>query len=172
MPAQTDFERAIQVLHDGGVGFIIVGGVAAILNGLGFTTYDLDVVYSRDRENLRKIVKCLEPCQPYLRGAPPGLPFKLDEATMRNGLNFTLTTSFGDLDLLGEVAGAGAYRELLPHSKEVLAFGVRCRRANLDRLIQMKRAAGRAKDLEVLGQMQALLEERSRWPHTSPEDPQ
>jgi len=53
-----------------------------------------------------------------------------------------------------------------------LAFDVRCRRANLDRLIQMKRAAGRPKDLEVLGQMEALLEERRTWQHTSPEDPQ
>ena len=83
--------------------FIIVGGVAAILHGLGFTTYDLDVVYSRDRENIRRIVQALGPYQPYLRGAPPGLPFHLDELTLRNGLNFTLVTSFGDLDLLGEV---------------------------------------------------------------------
>jgi len=172
MPAQTDFAKAVNVLQAGQVDFIIVDGVAAILNGLGFTTYDLDVVYSRDRANIRRLVKCLEPYRPYLRGAPPGLPFVLDEATMRNGLNFTLTTSFSDLDLLGEVTGAGAYLNLLPHSKEVLAFDVRCRRANLDRLIQMKRAAGRPKDLEVLGQMEALLEERRTWQHTSPEDPQ
>ena len=171
MPVQTDFEKAVNVLHTGGVEFIIVGGVAAILNGLGFTTYDLDVLYRRDRENLRKLARCLEPHQPYLRGAPPGLPFRLDEATLRNGLNFTLTTSFGDLDLLGEAAGAGTFQDVLPHSKEVLAFGVHCRRVNLDRLIQMKRAAGRSKDFEVLGQLQALLEERKNWPYTSPEDP-
>ena len=171
MPTQTDFDKAVNVLHTGGVEFVIVGGVAAILNGLGFTTYDLDVVYSRDRENLRRIAKCLEPYHPYLRGAPPGLPFKLDETTLRNGLNFTLATSFGDLDLLGEVTGAGTYRDVLPHSDEVLAFGVRCRRVDLERLIQMKRAAGRPKDFEVLGQLQALLEERRNWPHTSPEDP-
>lgn len=162
----------MRVLHAGGVDFIIVGGVAAILNGLGFTTYDLDVVYSRERQNLRRIAQCLEPYRPYLRGAPPGLPFKLDETTLRNGLNFTLTTSFGDLDLLGEVTGAGAYRDVLSHSKEVQAFGVRCIRVDLELLIQMKRAAGRPKDFEILGQLQALLEERKKWPHVSPEDPQ
>jgi predicted nucleotidyltransferase len=170
MPTQTDFAKAVQVLHAGGVEYIIVGGVAAILNGLGFTTYDLDVVYCRSRENIRRLVQALAGRQPYLRGAPPGLPFRFDEQTVRNGLNFTLITSFGDLDLLGEVAGAGTYRDLLPHSKELEAFGVRCRCANLDRLIQMKRAAGRPKDFEVLAQLQALLEER-RKPDVNPDDP-
>ncbi len=171
MPAQTDFAKAVQVLHTGGVEFIIVGGVAAVLHGLGYTTYDLDVVYARGRENIHRLVEALMPHQPYLRGAPPGLPFTFDERTVRNGLNFTLTTSFGDLDVLGEVTGAGTYVDLLPHSKEITAFGVRCFRANLDKLIQMKRAAGRAKDLEVLGQLEALMEEKKNWPHIHPDDP-
>jgi hypothetical protein len=38
-----------------------------------------------------------------LRGAPPGLPFQWDERTIKAGLNFTLTSTVGDLDLLGEV---------------------------------------------------------------------
>jgi hypothetical protein len=40
-----------------------------------------------------------------LRGAPPGLPFRFDEAKIQSGLNFTLSTSLGDLDLLGEITG-------------------------------------------------------------------
>jgi predicted nucleotidyltransferase len=170
MPTQTDFEKAVQVLHGGGVEFIIIGGVAAILHGLGYTTYDLDVVYSRDRENIRRLVEALKPHHPYLRGAPPGLPFIFDERTVRNGLNFTLVTSFGDLDLLGEATGAGTYSDLLPDAKNISAFGVNCYRANLDKLIQMKRAAGRAKDFEILSQMQALLEEKKNWPHVHPDD--
>jgi len=42
-----------------------------------------------------------------LRGAPPGLRFRWDEATVRAGLNFTLTTTLGNLDLLGEVLAVG-----------------------------------------------------------------
>src|SRR5262245_8589046 len=131
MPTQTDFAKGLKVLHDGGVEFIIVGGVAAILHGLGYTTYDLDVVYSRDRANIQKLAECLHPFSPYLRGVPAGLPFRLDERTVRMGLNFTLVTTFGDLDLLGEVTGIGGYRELLPQSKEVKAFDIKCRIANL-----------------------------------------
>ena len=167
MATQTDFAKALTVLLDAQVEFIIVGGVAAILHGLGYSTYDLDVVYARDRTNIQRLVHCLEPYRPYLRGAPAGLPFVLDERTVRMGLNFTLVTTFGDLDLLGEVTGIGGYRELLPLSSEVTAFGVRCRRANLEALIRMKRASGRPKDFEILAQLEALLEERA---HSDPED--
>jgi predicted nucleotidyltransferase len=68
----------------------------------------------------------------------------------------------GDLDLLGEVTGGGAYDNLLPFSEELKAFGVTCRFVTLERLIQLKRAAGRPKDLEAIAELQALLEERRR----------
>jgi hypothetical protein len=96
---------------------------------------------------------------PYLRGAPPGLPFVLDVPTLRNGLNFTLTTKLGDLDLLGEVAGGGTYKELLPRTFVVEAFGVKFRCVDLPTLIKLKRAAGRPKDLEAIAELEALREE-------------
>src|SRR5262249_13999607 len=108
----------------------------------------------------KRIVAALERHQPYLRGAPPGLPFKLDLATLRNGLNFTLTTNLGDIDLLGEVVGGGGYRDLLPHSFNVEAFGVKFKCVDLPTLIKLKRAAGRPKDLESIAELIALLEEQ------------
>jgi hypothetical protein len=64
-------------------------------------------------------------------------------------LNFTLTTDIGDLDLLGEIVGGGAYDQLLVDTTEIRVFGVVCRCLNLERLIAVKRAAGRPKDLEA-----------------------
>ena len=81
---------------------------------------------------------------------------------MRAGLNFTLTTDLGDIDLLGDVTGGGTYDDLLPFSEDLPVFGSKCRFVTLERLIQLKRAAGRPKDLEVLAELQALLEERNR----------
>jgi len=156
----TDFEKALAVLTGGGVEFIVIGGVAGALHGSAFITQDLDVVYARQRENIRRLAAALQPHQPYLRGAPEGLPFQWDERTIRNGLNFTLTTAFGDLDLLGEATGGGTYDDLLPHSREVSGFGVRFRLVNLDKLIVLKRAAGRPKDLAVVAELQGILERR------------
>jgi hypothetical protein len=122
----------------------------------------VDIVYDRKEANLEKIAKLLKPHSTYLRGAPPGLPFTLDVPALRNGLNFTLTTKLGDLDLLGEVVGGGNYTDLSPHTFIVDAFGVKFRWVDLPTLIKLKRAAGRPKDLESIAELQVLLEELER----------
>ena len=95
----------------------------------------------------------------YLRGAPPGLPFDWSAATLRMGLNFTLTTSVGSIDLLGEIVGGGQYEDLLPHALTITLFGAEVRLLDLPWLIRVKRAAGRPKDLEVIAELEALQEE-------------
>lgn len=158
----TDFEQLLRVLSGGGVEFIIVGGVAAVAHGSARLTQDLDLLYSRSPENLGRLASALASRSPYLRGAPPGLPFKLDDSTLRRGLNFTLTTSLGDLDLLGEITGGGGYETLLEHTVVLRLFGIECRCLDLEWLIRVKRAAGRPKDLEALAELEALIEERGR----------
>jgi predicted nucleotidyltransferase len=156
----ASLEQMARQLQQHGVRFIVIGGWAAIIHGTARSTNDVDVVYARDADNIQRLVEALQPWQPYLRGAPPGLPFLWDAATIRAGLNFTLTTLYGDLDLLGEVTGGGTYEQLLPFTQEATAFGITCQVVTLERLIQLKRAAGRTKDLEVIAELQALLEER------------
>src|SRR5262249_45847462 len=133
-----NFREILPILVRNDVRFIVIGGGAALAHGSARLTYDVDVVYARDPENLRRLAKALQPYQPYLRGAPPGLPFRWDERTLKAGLNFTLTTTLGDLDLLGEVAGGGFFEELLPSTQELEAFGVRCRFVTLEKLIPLK----------------------------------
>ena len=156
----TNFGALLRRLAEGHVDFIVVGGLAAAMHGAARATYHVDVVYSRTPENIARLVETLTPLQPYQRGAPPGLPFTWDAATVKRGLNFTLKTSLGDLDLLGEVTYAGTYEALLDDTEFVSAFGIECRCLTLERLIRMKRAAGSPKDLEALAELEAIAEER------------
>jgi len=156
----AQFEKLLPALVQAKVEFILIGGVAGTVHGSSRLTYDVDVVYARTTANYNQMAEALQPYAPYLRGAPPGLPFTLDAATLRNGLNFTLTTELGDLDLLGEVVGGGGYGDLLSHTVEVEAFGVKLKCVDLPTLIILKRAAGRPKDLESLAELEALLKER------------
>ena len=155
-----DFAAVLRTLSEAGVQFIIVGGAAATAHGSARLTQDLDVVYRRDEENLRRLARALEPQEPYLRGVQPGLPFVLDEETLRSGLNFTLTSKLGDLDLLGEIVGGGGFDDLIGDSIEIELFGVRCHCLGLEKLIAVKRAAGRPKDLEALAELEELLARR------------
>jgi predicted nucleotidyltransferase len=61
-----------------------------------------------------------------------------------------------------EAAGGGTYKELLPHTFVIDAFGVKFRSVDLPTLIKLKRAAGRPKDLEAIAELEALREEKSR----------
>lgn len=154
----ADFRRLIETLAEARVEFIVIGGVAAALHGSARATIDLDVVYRRAADNVDRLVGALAPHAPYLRGAPPGLPFSFDADTVRRGLNFTLDTALGPLDLLGEVTGGGSYDALLPFTETVELFGHSCRAVTLDKLIVLKRAAGRPKDNEILAELEALRE--------------
>jgi hypothetical protein len=77
----TDFDRLLRVLADSHTEFILVGGVAAAAHGSARATYDIDIVYARTRENVERLVSALRPLEPYLRGAPPGLPFSWESGT-------------------------------------------------------------------------------------------
>lgn len=149
-------------LSQGGVRFILVGGMAGVAHGSARLTQDLDIVYARDGGNLELLVSVLAPLSPYLRGVPPGLPFRFDSETLRRGLNFTLTTTLADLDLLGEITGGGQYQDLFPHAIPMELGDQRILVLDLPTLIRVKRAAGRFKDLDALAELEALLEERER----------
>lgn len=158
----TDLRALFRLLHDHRVEFIIVGGVAATLHGSARVTRDLDVVYSRTPRNLARLAAALRGHGPYPRGAPPGLPFSCDARTLRRGLNFTLETDIGNLDLLGEITGGGRYADLLPHAIEVEVFGLRLLCLDLDTLIRVKQAAGRPRDLDAIAELRVIREERGR----------
>jgi predicted nucleotidyltransferase len=156
----TDYGRLLQRLNDAQVEFIVIGGIAGISHGSAQFTKDVDVVYRRTTGNIARVVQAFADHKPYPRGAPRGLPFIWDARTIEMGLNFTLVTDLGDIDLLGEVVGGGAYEELLPHTEDKVAFGQRCRCVTLEKLIALKRAAGRPKDFQAIAELEALLEER------------
>ena len=151
-----DAPPIIRLLLDNKVEFVVIGGLAMSLHGSAYVTMDLDLCYRRTPGNLAALAAALAPIHPYLRGVPPGLPFRLDVPTLQAGLNFTLTTDHGDLDLLGEVSGVGSFDAVLAQSDDQSAFGMTFRVLSLDGLIAAKRAAGRVKDRNHLLELEAL----------------
>jgi hypothetical protein len=156
-----DFKSVIDALADHDVDYVIVGAVALVLHGSPRVTRDLDLCYARDRTNLRRLAGALEPFAPRLRGAPPGLPFRLDAPTLQSGLNFTLQTAVGDVDLLGELTGLGGYPVVKRLAAPMTVYDRRVQVLGLEGLERAKRAAGRIKDVADLAE---ILELRRRSP--------
>ena len=155
-------KEIIDALDTERVEYVTIGGVAAVAHGSATATFDLDLCYARDDLNLERLVHALVPLHPCLRGADAGLPFVFDMRTLRNGMNFTLSTDVYDLDLLGEVTGVGNFDKVCAESEKVLIYGREHRILGLDALIRAKKAAGRPKDLNALPELEALLELKRR----------
>jgi predicted nucleotidyltransferase len=145
VPAQ--FEKILEALESAGARYVVVGGLAAVTYGSPYLTDDFDIAYERSSTNLDAIVRALAPLQPRLRTKTEDVPIVWDARTLKNGLNFTLATDAGDVDLLGEISGVGSYADVAADSVVVPLYGFQVQIINLDKLIASKRAAGRAKDL-------------------------
>lgn len=157
--ALTNFiERQARLLGRFGVECVIVDGVAATLHGSEIPTTDLDVCYARNPPNLDRLARALQSVHAKLRGAPEDIPFILDAETLPHGLNFTLTTDIGSLDLLGEVRGVGLFEDVVAGSLVFELFGYPFAVIEMGKLIAAKRAAGRPKDLVAVAELEAVQE--------------
>lgn len=153
-----ELKEAITALVDNDVEFVLIGGVAITLHSSAYVTEDLDFCYSRTNSNLVKLAAALKEFKPRARGLPVELPFIFDESTLRNGTNFTFSTTIGDIDLLAEVAGVGDYPVAKERSVDFTIYERVVQVLDLDALIASKQAANRSKDQLVLPELLALRE--------------
>lgn len=159
-----DLPTILEALVGHGVEFVIIGGMAAVAQGAPITTFDLDICHRRSAENHRRLVAALKLFKPALRAPGEAVPFVWDVRTLELGCNFTLSTTAGDLDILGELAGGATYDDLVPGSSDLELFGHRVRVMGLRDLLRAKETLGRPKDtavIEILRETLRLKEQRS-----------
>ncbi len=154
--AKSLLEQVVEILARHGVEFIVVGGQAESLFGSPRVTYDVDLCYRRNRDNLERLAAALRDIKPTLRGAPPDLPFRIDALALGLGSNFTFSTPFGDLDLLGTIEPIGTYDDILRGAEEYEVGPYTVRTINLDDLIRVKQHIQRPKDRDSLFQLLAI----------------
>ena len=155
-----DFRAVLAALAEAEVDFLVVGGVAAVLHGAPTTTFDLDLVHSRDRESCRRLHATLVRLDACYR---EHLPRRLQprEEDLGGPGHHLLMTSAGPVDLLGTVVGGRRYEDLVPRSTWLdLDGGLRVRLLELDALIEIKEELGRDKDRAQVLLLRKTLEER------------
>jgi hypothetical protein len=162
VPRAFDPIRAFETLNRHGVRYVVIGGFAGKLLGSTILTVDVDICYARDDENLVRLAAALVELHADLRGAPEGLPFRLDAPTLRNGDSFTFVTDAGDLDVLGTPSGSDGYESLQRNAAELDLGEVTVWVASIEDLMGMKRASGRPRDLAHLEVLAALRDEIER----------
>lgn len=148
MASWPDFRPTtlIGVLVRAGVDFVVIGGVAVVIQASPRFTRDLDISYATDTANLARLGALLVALDARLRGVEDDVPFAPDARTLRHTQMLTLSTRDGDLDLLVDPPGSPGYAALRRHADIVDLDGDSVRIASLEDLIEMKRAAGRPQD--------------------------
>lgn len=162
MKSRPDFLAILQTLAEHGVGFIVVGGVGAVLQGAPLSTFDLDLVHSRTPENINRLLAALEALDAHYRAsaAHQSRPARSHLSSPGHQL---LMTRFGPLDLLGAIGKGRGYRELLSQTVELkVSAGLSVRVLNLATLIEIKEEVGHDKDRAVLAILRRTLEEKSK----------
>jgi Nucleotidyl transferase AbiEii toxin, Type IV TA system len=143
-------------LVEGGVDFVVVGGVAAVAHGSAAFTQDLDISYAPDPDNLDRLGRVLVDLGARLRGVTDDVPFIPDGRTLKRTRVLTLDTPIGLIDLLAQPDGAPHYHSLRERASRETIAGVEVHVASLDDLIAMKKAAGRPKDLVAVEELEAI----------------
>ena len=148
MASWPDFRPTLLIgaLARAGVDFVVIGGVAVVVQASPRFTRDLDISYATDTANLELLGALLVSLGARLRGVEDDLAFTADARTLRHAEILTLTTRDGDLDLLAHPPGAPGYASLRRRADVIELDGASVRIASIEHLIAMKRAAGRPQD--------------------------
>lgn len=156
--ATTEFDpRAI--FEALGASFILIGGLAADAHGVGWTTFDVDIVIECTEGNYEALTLALGDLDAVFHTAhiPPIRP---DEARLRSATGTLLfRTARGRLDMLKE-AGGETFETLTEDCDQRVVLGSELRIASLAALARMKRAANRLKDRKVLPAIERALRDQ------------
>lgn len=144
------------------VDFVVVGGVAVVVQALPRFTRGLDICYSAAPENLERLGDVLRAIDARLRGIDEDLRFVPDARMLRQTQVLTLTTSEGDLDLVVDPDGSPGYAKLRGRADVIELAGARIHVAAIDDLLAMKRAAGRPQDLIDIEALEVARRRRGR----------
>jgi hypothetical protein len=158
--SQPEYQPAalVRALVDGGVDFVIVGGVAVVLQAMPRFTKDLDICYSTAEDNLDALGGVLVGLAARLRGIADAVPFVPDSRTLRQTQILCLTTPVGDIDLLVDPDGAPGYETLRERASVMELSGRTVRVASIEDMLAMKRAAGRPQDLTDIESLEVARE--------------
>lgn len=155
-----DFFKILEVLSKHGVSFIVVGGVCAVLLGAPVTTFDLDIVPSRDENNRSKLHEALIELDAHYREHLPKRLFPTIDSLDSTG-HHLLATKFGPLDVLGAIGESSDFITLNNHIEKIqLDNGIELKILDLETLIKEKEATKRDKDIGVLNILKAMVRKK------------
>jgi hypothetical protein len=157
--APLDPERVIRALAQHRVRYVLIGALAARLQGFPRVTADIDITPARDAGNLDALAAALREldARVYTESVPRGLAFDCSAPTLGRAAGWNLVTTAGRLDVAFEPSGTSGYPDLSRTAVPFETFGVRILVASLEDIIRSKKAANRPQDRQDIPILAAIL---------------
>ena len=158
-PAAFDPERLLTVLAHHRVRYVLVGALAARLQGFPRLTADADITPARGDTNLARLAAALRELQArvYTESIPGGLAFDIAPQTLSRSDLWNLVTVAGRLDIIFQPAGTHGYEDLFRKAVRFEVFGVKLHVAELRDIARSKAATGRPQDQQDVEVLRAML---------------
>lgn len=166
--APLDPGRLITTLATHGVRYVLIGALAARLQGFPRLTADADITPAADAENLDRLAAALRELEAriYTESVPEGLAFDCSPAMLRRASMWNLVTSAGRLDLAFEPSGTEGYEDLKEGALRYEVFGVELYAASLQDILRSKESADRPQDRQDVVILREMVAAQSRKEET------
>jgi len=159
---QNHLKKILKELTERGVQFIVCGGVAVVLHGVERMTLDLDLVVEMSHENLQRFIDAMRalnlvprvPVPPEDLLSPEKVRIMIEEKHMAAFSFINLKNPFQQVDILI----LEKVDDFLSDAEVQDVGGFEIKIASKERLIEMKKRAGREKDLLDIQSLQRLME--------------
>jgi hypothetical protein len=157
-----DPKRIFTTLAKHGVEFVLIGALAARLQGFPRATYDADITPAKDAENLKRLASALRELDAriYTEQVPEGLAFDCSASLLARADIWNLVTDAGRLDLAFRPSGTTGYDDLAPKAVRFEVYGHNLLAARLQDIIRSKEAANRPQDRQDVQVMREMLKKR------------
>jgi hypothetical protein len=161
--APLDPERIVRVLAKHRVDYVLIGALAARLQGFPRLTADADITPARDPENLKRLAAALRELEArvYTESVPEGLSFDCSAASLGRADLWNLVTAAGRIDVAFVPSGTGGFEDLSAGAVAFEVFGVRLLSAGLRDIIRSKEASDRPQDRQDVIVLREILRRQS-----------
>ena len=165
-PAPLDPELLFTTLGKHRVAYVLIGALAARLQGFPRLTADADVTPARDRANLERLAVALRQlvAKVYTESVPEGLPFDGSAARLGRADVWNLVTKAGRLDIAFVPSGTAGFDDLARGAVRFEVYGVELLAASLDDIVRSKKAADRPQDRQDVLVIREMQRGRKRRP--------
>ena len=157
--APLDPERLVRVLAKHHVRYVLIGALAARLQGFPRLTADADITPDQSRDNLERLSAALRElaAKVYTESVPEGLPFDCSANALARAQLWNLVTNAGRLDVAFVPSGTEGFADLSRAAVRFEVFGVELLVASLDDIVRSKQAADRPQDRQDVVVLREML---------------